>query len=58
MHRLLTIGIVFLWVSAMTALFVRDVWPAWTAQDAPPMTPDELARFGPEQQLSICDAKG
>ncbi|HOJ75506.1 MAG TPA: hypothetical protein PLQ89_14315 [Phycisphaerae bacterium] len=58
MHRLLTVGIVLLWVSAMTALFVRDVWPAWTAQDAPPMTRDELARFGGDQQLGIFDSAG
>lgn len=58
MYRMLTIGVVLLWVSAMTALFVRDVLPAWTAQEAPPMTREELVRFGGEQQLGIFDAKG
>lgn len=56
MHRLTTVGIVLLWLSAMTALFVRDVWPAWTAQDAPPMTREDLAQVRPEQQLGIFDA--
>jgi hypothetical protein len=58
MYRLMALGIVLLWLSAMTALFVRDVWPAWTAQDAPPMVRDELTRFGREQQLGIFNAEG
>lgn len=58
MYRMLTIGIILFWASAMSALFVRDVLPAWTAQDAPPMTRAELVRFGGEQQLGIFDAKG
>src|SRR6185369_17210571 len=33
MHKLLLTGVVLLWLTAMTALFMRDVWPAWTAQD-------------------------
>ncbi len=37
MYRFLIIGVTFLWLSAMAALFVRDVWPAWTAQDSPPL---------------------
>lgn len=58
MYRLAGIAIVLLWVSAMTALFVRDVWPAWTAQDVPPMTRDELARLDRDQQLGMFDAEG
>jgi hypothetical protein len=58
MYRLLTIGIVLLWVSAMSALFVRDVWPAWTAQDAPTITRDDLAGSDRRQQLGIFDATG
>lgn len=58
MYRLMTVGIVLLWVSAMTALFVRDVWPAWTAQDAPPMTAAELAQADRNQQVGIYDAAG
>ncbi len=43
MYRLLTVAVVLLWLGAMTALFVRDVWPSWSAQDAPPMLADSLA---------------
>ena len=42
MYRVLAIGIVLFWITAMTALFKEDVLPAWTAQDPPPMTPDKL----------------
>lgn len=59
MYRLFSTGVVLLWISAMAALFVRDVWPAWSAQDAPPMTRDkieELARN--RQQFGIFRAKG
>lgn len=45
MYRLFGVGVVLLWVSAMGALFMRDVWPAWTAQDAPPMTAEQFARL-------------
>ncbi|MBI4579145.1 MAG: hypothetical protein HY718_05540 [Planctomycetes bacterium] len=59
MYRLLSVGIVLLWVTAMAALFVRDVYPAWTAQDAPPMTKEQLARLDQrQQQMAICDAGG
>jgi hypothetical protein len=38
----------------MGALFVRDIWPAWTAQDAPPMRPAQLAKLDrPQQQFQI-----
>jgi len=42
MYRLFTAGVVVLWMSAMSALFMRDIWPAWSAQDAPPVKPDQL----------------
>lgn len=55
MYRLFAIGVLLLWVSAMAALFVRDVWPAWTAQDPPPMTREQFARLHEQwQQYSIC----
>jgi hypothetical protein len=50
MYRLFTAGVVLLWVSAMTALFVRDIWPAWSAQDAPPMTRNNVAELGHRQE--------
>jgi len=43
MQRLFGAAIVLLWISAMTALFVRDIWPVISAQDAPPITGAELA---------------
>ncbi len=59
MYRLLSVGIVISWAAAMGTLFMRDVYPAWTAQDAPPMTHDQLARFGGHaQQLGIYDGQG
>lgn len=42
MYRSLVIGSLLLWVAAMSCLFMRDVYPAWTAQDAPPVTPAML----------------
>ncbi len=42
MYRLFSFGVVALWIGAMAALFARDVWPAWTAQEPPPMTRDQL----------------
>ena len=45
MYRLFTVAVVILWGSAMTALFVRDVWPAWSAQDAPPLKPESIAEI-------------
>jgi len=54
MYRLFAIAAVLLWVSAMVALFARDVWPAWTAQDPPAMTRDQFARLDqPAQQFGI-----
>ncbi len=59
MYRLLLIGSVFLWLGAMTALFVRDVWPAWTAQDAPPITKELLNQIDHRQeQYGIFDQDG
>ncbi|NLX22115.1 MAG: hypothetical protein GXY55_10695 [Phycisphaerae bacterium] len=43
MYRLLTVAVILLWLGAMSALFVRDVWPSWSAQDAPPMRAEDLA---------------
>lgn len=43
MYRLFAIAVVLFWISAMSALFVRDVWPAWTAQDPPVIKLDQLA---------------
>lgn len=59
MYRLLSVGIVVVWLGAMVALFMRDVYPAWTAQDAPPMTMEQFVSANQrEQQVGIYDAKG
>jgi hypothetical protein len=59
MYRLFAIGVVLMWVSATVALIARDVWPAWTAQDPPPMQADRLARMHQEtEQFRIVDGKG
>jgi hypothetical protein len=59
MYRLFASGVVLLWVSAMTALFVRDVWPAWSAQDAPPLNRKQLADLPQRQeQFGIFKAGG
>lgn len=54
MYRLFSAGVVLLWVSAMTALFVRDIWPAWSAQDVPALTKAEVADLSHrEEQFAI-----
>jgi hypothetical protein len=59
MYRLTSIAIVLVWVGAMTALFMRDVYPAWTAQDAPPMTKEHLAKVvDRDEQLGIFGEDG
>ena len=41
----------------MVALFARDVWPAWTAQDPPPMTHEQLASLdGQTMQYALLRA--
>ena len=57
MYRLISAGVVLLWISAMTALFVRDIWPARSAQDAPPMTKDAIVDLAhSEEQFAILRA--
>lgn len=59
MYRIVAIVTVIFWLTAMAALFVRDVWPAWTAQDAPPMIFTKLAELKqPEQQFQIIGPQG
>ncbi len=59
MYRMLAIGVLLFWLSAMSALFMRDVWPAWTAQEPPPMTPTQLARLADRKtQLGIFAGDG
>lgn len=43
MYRFFLTGSLLLWFAAMSSLFMRDVWPAWTAQDAPAVTPAQIA---------------
>jgi len=57
MYRLFAVAVFLLWASAMSALFVRDVWPAWTAQDPPKMTAEQLGRNQIEHhQFGLFDA--
>ncbi len=59
MFRLLSLGIILFWIGAMSALFMRDVYPAWTAQDAPVMTREQFAQLlQKDQQLGIFDGQG
>jgi hypothetical protein len=58
MYRLGSIAIVLTWLVAMTALVVRDVWPAWTAQDPPPLDVDMLASTQQYSQAGIFDGTG
>lgn len=58
MYRWLFIAVLGLWLAAMAALFQRDVWPAWTAQDAPRMDARQLGKAGVarQEQFRILDA--
>ena len=59
MYRLFSIGVCLLWVTAMAALFHRDVWPAWTAQDAPPMTRAQLQTLArSDEQFGLFGGEG
>jgi hypothetical protein len=54
MYRLFVIAVVLFWLGSMGALFMRDVWPAWTAQEPPSMSPGSLeSDTPPETQLAI-----
>lgn len=57
MYRLIAFGAAVFWMAAMSALFVRDVWPAWTAQNPPPMTADQLRDLvDRHEQYALYDA--
>lgn len=58
MYRWLFIAVAVVWMAAMAALIRRDVWPAWTAQDAPPMDGRQLGEPGKvrEEQFAILGA--
>ncbi len=59
MYRLFAIGVLLFWASMMSVLFMRDVWPAWTAQEPPPMTAEQLARLADRKtQLGIFAGDG
>jgi len=53
MHRIFGIAVTAVWLTAMGALFVRDIWPVWTAQDPPPFIGRER-----NSQCGIYDAHG
>lgn len=50
MYRLFAAAIFVFWFSAMAALFVRDILPSWTAQDAPPLRPQAVAKLAQQEQ--------
>jgi len=50
MYRLFTAGVLLLWISAMISLFMRDVWPSWSAQDAPPLLQESIEAITERQQ--------
>ncbi|MBN1489953.1 MAG: hypothetical protein JXA69_08555 [Phycisphaerae bacterium] len=55
MYRTFGIAVTALWLTAMAALFYRDVWPAWTAQEPPNLTAqDKEARYR-QSQCGIFD---
>jgi hypothetical protein len=58
MYRWLFIAVTVLWLVAMTALIRRDVWPAWTAQEAPRMEASLFGKPGDvrREQFGILDA--
>lgn len=58
MYRLLFIAVVMLWLAAVAALVHRDIWPAWTAQDPPPMTATQFAGLERREQFAIQDGQG
>lgn len=59
MHKLILVGAILLWLTAMTALFVRDVLPAWTAQDAPVLSITEFEQTERRhQQFAIFQKDG
>ena len=58
MYRWLFIAVTGLWLVAMAALIRRDVWPAWTAQDAPRMEASQFGNPGEirQEQFGLFDA--
>lgn len=42
-YRLFNIAVAVMWLAAMSALFMRDIWPSWSAQDSPPLKKESLA---------------
>lgn len=57
MGKLWTAGVVVLWLAAMSALFVRDVLPGWTAQNPPAMGREQFM-VDEQQQVAIRKATG
>ncbi|UCG31872.1 MAG: hypothetical protein JSU68_09415 [Phycisphaerales bacterium] len=59
LNRVFAVCVILLWAGSMTALFVRDVWPAWTAQDLPrAFSRQSVEQFGGHQQFGIFTASG
>lgn len=58
MYRWLFIAVATLWLVAMAALVRRDIWPAWTAQEAPRMAAAQFGKPGEKrrEQFGIFDA--
>ena len=59
LNRLFAVCVILLWAGSMTALFVRDVWPAWTAQDLPPaFSRQAVEQIGRNQQFGVFTSLG
>lgn len=59
MYRFLSIAVLLAWLAAMSALVVRDVLPAWTAQDAPRLTREHFAALSDEpEQFALLSGDG
>lgn len=59
MYRLLGVGVILLWATAMVSVFIRDVLPGWTAQDPPHITREQFKLLDePKQQFRIVNEQG
>ncbi len=59
LNRILGATIGLVWLASMSGLFVRDVWPAWTAQDPPAGVSNQIVeRIGEDHQAGIFDSRG
>jgi len=59
LNRILGFIVALLWLGSMTGLFVRDVWPAWTAREPPAgVSIRTIRQLGANHQAGIFDDRG